>query len=228
MAQETDYKGKIRNLLALAQSPNENEAKAALLKARELMAKHKLTETELGAPENQRVRNILTEITCSKRRDPWIVGLSAVIAENYCCKGYRLYQKGRQTQIVGFIGLEDDVEICIAIFRYAVDCALSEIERVKRENALYPARYVKSLCDSYGYGFVSGVKKAFARQGEEHRDWGLVLVMPKEVADASQYLGKAKFRAQTENCIDPDAYADGYLDGKAFDPSRRLGRAATA
>ena len=39
-----DYKDKIRKLLALAQSPVEAEAKAALLKARELMAKHKLTE----------------------------------------------------------------------------------------------------------------------------------------------------------------------------------------
>ena len=42
-----DYKDKIRKLLALAQSPVEAEAKAALLKARELMAKHKLTEAEL-------------------------------------------------------------------------------------------------------------------------------------------------------------------------------------
>ncbi len=41
MAKPTDIKGKIRHLLALAESPNENEARAALLKARELMAKHK-------------------------------------------------------------------------------------------------------------------------------------------------------------------------------------------
>ena len=35
-----DYKDKIRKLLALAQSPEEAEAKAALLRARELMAQH--------------------------------------------------------------------------------------------------------------------------------------------------------------------------------------------
>lgn len=34
-------KEKIQKLLALASSPNENEAKAALLKAKELMAKNK-------------------------------------------------------------------------------------------------------------------------------------------------------------------------------------------
>ena len=35
-------KDKLTRLLALSQSPEEEEAKAALLKARELMAKHKL------------------------------------------------------------------------------------------------------------------------------------------------------------------------------------------
>lgn len=39
-----DYKEKIRKLLALAESPVEAEARAALLKARQLMAEHKLTE----------------------------------------------------------------------------------------------------------------------------------------------------------------------------------------
>lgn len=41
-----DIKDKIAKLLALAESPNEAEAKAALLKARELMAKNKLTPEE--------------------------------------------------------------------------------------------------------------------------------------------------------------------------------------
>ena len=38
---------KIAKLLALAESPNENEAKLALLKARKLMAKHKLSEKDI-------------------------------------------------------------------------------------------------------------------------------------------------------------------------------------
>ena len=42
-----NYKAKIKKLLALAESPVEAEAQAALLKARELMAKHKLSERDL-------------------------------------------------------------------------------------------------------------------------------------------------------------------------------------
>lgn len=46
----TNIKDKIAKLLALAESPNENEAKAALLKARELMAEHKLRPEEMKDP----------------------------------------------------------------------------------------------------------------------------------------------------------------------------------
>ena len=41
-----DIEKKIRKLLALSESPNEFEAQAALLKARQLMAEYKLTEAE--------------------------------------------------------------------------------------------------------------------------------------------------------------------------------------
>ena len=64
---ETDYKEKIRRLLALAESPNEHEAKSALLKARELMAKHKLTEAELVDVKKQTVEKVLTDITRENR-----------------------------------------------------------------------------------------------------------------------------------------------------------------
>lgn len=127
-----DYKDKIKKLLALAESPNEHEAKAALLKARQLMAEHKIAEAELKDVEKQEVREVWTDITCSKRRNPWVVHLSAVIGENYCCKGCRKHRPGEQTQYIGFIGLEDDVEVCLAIFKYAVDCILAEIGRIKK------------------------------------------------------------------------------------------------
>lgn len=48
-----DYKDKIKKLLALAESPNENEAQAALLKARQLMAEHKIGEADLEEPEDK-------------------------------------------------------------------------------------------------------------------------------------------------------------------------------
>lgn len=221
-----DYKEKIRKLLALAESPVEAEAKAALLKARQLMAEHKLTERDCKEAEKQAVKDIRTDITCSKRREPWIIPLSATIGENYCCKGYRNRRYGEQTNTVGFIGLEDDVEICVEIFKYAVDCIRAGVKNIKREYADYTAYYSKSIkqeCDSCGYGFVLGIQEAFKQQEEENRqEWGLVLVMPVEVKEASKHLGHEHFKSRAEENISPGAYRQGYADGKEFDPTRRL------
>ena len=57
---------KVANLLALASNnPNENEAKAALLKARELMAKHKLRPEDCKKSENVRVIHELVGVECT-------------------------------------------------------------------------------------------------------------------------------------------------------------------
>ena len=48
-----DIKDKIKKLLALATSPNENEAKAALLKAKKLMMDHKISEAEVQGLNKQ-------------------------------------------------------------------------------------------------------------------------------------------------------------------------------
>ena len=217
-----DYKEKIRKLLALAESPVEAEARAALLKARQLMAEHKLTERECKEAEKQAVKDVLTDITCSKRREPWIIPLSATIGKSYRCKGYRKRYHGQQTQHVGFIGFEDDVEICIAVFKYAVDCIRAGVKNIKREYADYASYYskfIKQECDSYGYGFVRGVDAAFERQGEENREeWGLVLVMPKEVTEAARHLRQEHFKSRAEDNLSVGAYRQGYAEGREFDP----------
>lgn len=224
---EINYKAKIKKLLALAESPVEAEAQAALLKAREMMAKHKLSERDLKDASKQEVKDIELEITCSKRRDPWIVNLSGVIAENYCCKGYRRHSPGSQTQRIGFIGFEDDVEICVAVFKYAVDCVLERVKEIRKEYKQQGlgADYIKKMCDSYGYGFVHGTNKAFKEQQEEKKqEWGLVLVMPKEVQEAAAHWSQHEFKARTarvEN-LHISAFNSGYADGKRFDPKHRL------
>lgn len=224
-----DYRNKIKKLLALAESPNEHEARAALLKARQLMAEYKLTETELEDVGKQEVKDVQVDITCSKRRNPWIIPLSGIIGENYCCKGYRRHRRREQTQEIGFIGFEKDVEICVAVFKYAVDCILSEIKRIKAENSCYNSKYAKSQCDSYGYGFCVGLQEAFERQQKANeQEWGLVLVTPQEVLEASKNWGREEFKTRAMEDIAPDPYFQGLEDGKAFDMSKRIGKEAMA
>lgn len=220
-----DYKERIRKLLALAKSPEENEAKAALLKARALMAKHKLTEAEFAEVQTRTVKKCVTSATFSMRRCPWINDLALIIGESYCCQAYLQHLKGKRTYTVGFVGLEDDIEICLPIFRYALDCVMSKNKRTRKEWEGYPARYVNSRCDGYGYGFVSGLRKAFDQQKAEHStEWGLVLATPKEVTDAIKGFGQIDLRSQSSGQIDYREYQTGFADGRKFDPTKRIGK----
>lgn len=66
-----DYKDKIRKLLALAKSPEPEEAKFALLKARKLMAEHKLSERDLEERNTTVIKRAIRE-TFSKKANSWI------------------------------------------------------------------------------------------------------------------------------------------------------------
>lgn len=66
-----DYKDKIRKLLALAESLSEHEAKAALLKARQLMAEHKLRPEDIEPAKNKKLINREIDVTCTKQKGAW-------------------------------------------------------------------------------------------------------------------------------------------------------------
>lgn len=217
-----DYKDKIRKLLRLAESPSEAEAKAALLKARELMAKHKLTQADLGEAKGREVRSVVTEISFSKRREPWIWDVAQVIAENNCCADFASHVKRAKKRYIGFLGLEDDIGLCVEMFLYAVDCVRAMNKETKKTYKRYPTYFVKEVCDSYGFGFTCGLKDAFERQKEEHQEWGLVMVIPKEVTDIRDGLEVVSFRSSAQDRILDSEFERGKTDGANFRMDRRL------
>ena len=218
-----DIKDKIAKLLALAESPNEAEAKAALLKARELMAKNKLTPEECKEQKNQKLVKDFTDIQCTAMTNPWAASLSAVIADNYCCRAISRKRKGYKTATVGFIGLEDDFEICKKIFLYAYNCIVSTCKREIERNPWDDRGTCRKAVNAYGWGFCEGLRDAFEAQKEEHQEWGLVMVTPQAVVEEADGLGKP--RAIGRNEVDMDtlgARQKGYRDGLKFDPNSRL------
>lgn len=224
-----DYKDKIRKLLALAESPEEAEARAALLKARKLMAEHKLREEDCRQPEKLRVIRKTVGITCTKRKNAWLISLSAIIARNYCCTSYRTRKANKQTTTIGFVGLEDDIEICEQVFRYAADCVFAGQKQIAdREGDMCSGYELRRLLDAYGEGFCRGVMDAFDRQNRENQQYGLVLVVPKEVQDETSRFGKPVpfARSQNNKVIGEFLYEmQGKKDGERFDPTHRLSAA---
>ena len=221
-----NVKDKIAKLLALADSPNENEARAALLKARELMAQHKLRPEECQKTENVRVRKENVPVSCSKTKYQWAVDLSAIIAEHYCCRAFRTHRGGERTYQIGFVGLEDDFEICKRIYLYAFDCVKTRSDEIFKDRAdMYTPKYRRSLAEAYGWGFCRGLKWAFVRQDEEkQQEWGLVMVVPKAVEDVMNGMGKGGvFKDGNLDGSRRQHYAAmGYYDGKKFDPHTRI------
>lgn len=221
MAKVSTIREKIAHLLALAESPEPEEAKAAMLRARELMAKYKLRPEECVDAENTKVIRETVGVTCTAMTNPWACDLSAVIAEHYCCQAYRNRVGGQRTVTIGLVGLEDDFEIAKRIFLYAYDCVISAIKHNIKKDPLDPPGTYRERCNAYGWGFVSGVSAAFRDQEEEHKDWGLVLVVPQVVTDSMADMGKkttfGKVKNNHADCMDA-----GYQEGRKFDPTRRV------
>lgn len=184
-----DIRDKIAKLLALADSPSEAEARAALLKARELMAKHKLRPEEIKKAENVKVIKETIGVSCTGMTDPWMANLAAVIAGHYCCCSYRQTFKGKKTKHIGLVGLEDDFAICKTVVLYAIDCIQSAKKEIAAENKGLQKSDIRKMCNAYGWGFVYGLQQAFKEQDQEHQEWGLVLVVPKQVTDVMIGMG---------------------------------------
>lgn len=218
-----DYRDKIAKLLALAKSPNENEAKAALLKARALMAAHKLCEADCVPTEKVEVVRCLSGVTCAVLTNPWKAQLAAVIARSYCCASYRTRHHGAKTVELGIIGLADDAEVCLRVYKYAVGCVESIVKGLRREFSSFGAAEVRRAVNAFGFGFAAGVSDMFRAQSEKNQEWGLVLSVPQPVTDyMAVNMGKASAfgHAETEGYR---AFASkGYQHGRNFDPAKRL------
>ena len=76
---------RIEKLIRLSNSNNEHEARAAMMKARELMAKHHI-RTEDISPEEKENEIVECSTTLERFRESWVSDLATIIAENFRCR----------------------------------------------------------------------------------------------------------------------------------------------
>lgn len=215
-----DIKDKIRKLLSLATSPNENEAKSALLKARELMARNKLTEEDFkDKGTTELVHLVSSEVKwTTDSGNIWMAELCQVIAENYLCTAaWQTVPKTRTHRLV-VTGLGDDAKVCLTATEYAVGFVLGQIKLVQRRLRSSDPRAVSA---SYATGFTLGLKAAFEEQRDEHPEWGLVLAEPQEVTEYRENLAHKDVRIK-KGGFDPLAHARGFNDGVEFNKRKAL------
>lgn len=218
-----DIKERIAKLLALADSPNEHEAKRALLKARELMAANNLLPEHIAKRDQEKVVKKKIGVYYTKMTDMWAEQLSAIIAEHYCCKSFNTRAHRAKKRQIGFVGLEDNFEICVKMFRYAYDCVKTRCDGILSDFTWLDAVERRKACYAYGMGFCDGLLAAFAEQTAKHQKWGLVMVTPKQVEDALKKMEPpTEGTPPDESGINGALAEQGRMDGKKFDPERRI------
>lgn len=217
-----DIKDKIAKLLALAESPNENEAKLALLKARKLMAKHKLSEKDIEITSKRNVEKQILDISFTSMTDVWCEQLAYTIASNYCCQSFVSHYYHGKKIYVGFIGLEDDFDVCKKVFMFAYNFVINRCNEIKSVYCnMKSSRKIRNLCNYYGRGFVIGLNKMFEKQNQTE-ETGLVLVIPKEVKDFSDTMELNQKDYLNISALSHEALnlqSQGYTDGLNFKPN---------
>ena len=216
----SDLKLRIKKLLAMAESTSEHEAKTALLKARALMAEHKLTFSELEDDPGKVVKEFSGQ-TATKMTNFWKVDLAATIGRRYCCQAITNRHYNCNEYRIGFVGFEKDIEICKEVFDFAVGYVEGQIKIMRHDfkKKGIDGASIRRVCNGYGQGFSSGVRDAFRTQDEEKQEYGLVLVVPKEVEKAvSGYSSISTSPSMKSTSL--SQYAKGYDDGKNFSPAR--------
>lgn len=222
-------KNKIKKLLALAaDGNNDHESYVAFQQAQKLMAKYKLEQKDISDSKESRecIRKKTSASYGTRSSDHYLNTLASVIADNFCCVNYISTPRGTQTHYIWFMGLEEDVSICEEVL-YAANCAIitgyNKIynDLSKEYNTYIPARFFNPKKIGYALGYIAGLKHALESQKEQHQEWGLVMVAPKEAQDFMNGLKDVSF-GEYNMSYTSDYYGQGYEDGKKFHLNKKI------
>lgn len=217
-ASENRIIDKIEKLLALSGSDNESEAKSAMLKAQELMAKYEIKKEQIGSLKKDEKPVIY--LSAGPFRDDWINMVADIIAQNFRCRCITVakWRSGGAFRI-RFYGYEDDAEICVNIFHYAVKIIRKRFTVLRAIYAEAERGFGKTEKINYVIGFCHGLEKNFEEQKRQNQSFALALLTPKAVND---YVDQLPGLTEVET-TEPELNEEnkllrryGYADGKAF------------
>lgn len=204
---------KVRKLLAIAgDSCYEAEAKAAALKAQELIAKYNLDLSSLSDEEKIQYKLLSAE---HPNNNGYRGSLAAIIAPNFRCKAIYI---GNQ---VNFFGREGDVDACVSVFNYLYKVMRTNgcrQERIARKEG----RSSRGVANCYWTGFMVGLKDELGSQSK-----ALAIVVPEDVKDNfnKEFPSAKRDNRQGSRMTgyDKGAYDRGYVDGRSSMKRGELG-----
>lgn len=203
---------KIQKLLNLAgNNPNEEEAKAALLKAQELMARYNVTME--GLHEEASIKHTLSETNIKPHK--LVNGLANVIASSFACKVIIIVNK------ICFFGRVDNANAASSAFTFAFSVMTKGARNACRAYGIKPGTKGASYpYNSYCMGFISGVKADMDAQTV-----ALAVVVPEDVNTAfdARFAMRSRYKSSGLKAgINDRVYAEGYKDGSNMMDRRSL------
>lgn len=154
---------KIEKLIALSGSDNENEAKAAMLKAQELMAKYEIEQDRIDS-ERKKERPVVC-FTSPMFRDDWCVDVGSLIANNFRCRAIISQRRNSGGAYrLKFFGFEEDAEISINVFNYAVKVIRKRMATLRAIYRDAEREFGRNEKMAYVDGFCSGLYRNFEEQ----------------------------------------------------------------
>lgn len=223
-----DILRRIKKLLSLASSSNENEAASAAAKAQDLMFQYELDMSVVEGynidKDNQIEESAIAAF--GGRAANWKMWLFTAVARTSLCEPY--ISRSRTGQRGMIIGRKSDTELA----RYTFDYLIKEIERLSdafMANQIYYDRgHARTLRRSWLEGavlMVTGNLYSDFRARKEQSEASTALVVSRE-GEIKDYMNKIGMsltsRSSSRSEVDSYAYRQGKADGASISIRRGL------
>lgn len=199
-------KRRVKKLLALSKSPNENEAASALRKANELMADYKLTAEQFSDYTKAKVKG-------TKRFIRWRVVLANAVENLYATYHYTDHEGN-----IVFIGEELDVFMSTEMYKYLV----KTIDRMAKQNIRKNAKY--KYRQSYRAGIASRLYDRMYELGQQcsWRNPKELKAQKKQIAEFVEKQVAIETSKKKFEKANPLAFSKGNNDANGINLSRQM------
>lgn len=199
-------KRRVKKLLALSKSPNENEAASALRKANDLMADYKLTAEQFSEYTKAKVKG-------TKRLVRWRVVLANAVENLYATFHYTDHAGN-----IVFIGEELDVFMSTEMYKYLVKTTDRMAKQNIRKNAKYKYR------QSYRAGIASRLYDRMYELGQQcsWRNPKELEAQQKQIAEFVEKQVAIKTSKKKFEKVNPTAFSKGNNDANGINLSRQM------
>lgn len=203
---------KIQKLLNLAgNNPNEQEAKAALLKAQKLMAQYNVDMDGLQSEVSFKYELVTTKVKAHKLNN----ALANIIGGSFACKVIIFDGK------LSFFGREDNAKAAASAHEFAFGVMKKGGDKATRDNGYTPGHSgAAHYYNSYVMGFLSGLKATMDAQTV-----ALAVVVPQDVNDKfeERFTERKNFKSTgIKAAYGRSAYEAGRRDGSTVMGKRSL------